>query len=57
MGGHRTAYRDFPAKLHSCYSKGVLGDFCLLLFVLDQDMFDVLLLLSGQKSQVLLVDL
>jgi hypothetical protein len=57
MGGHRTAYRDFPAKLHSCYSEGVLSDFCLLLFVLDQDMFDELLLLSGQKSQVLLVDL
>jgi hypothetical protein len=57
MGGHRTTYRDFPAELHSCYSEGVLGDLSLLLLVLDQDVFDVLLLMSGQKSQVLLVNL
>lgn len=57
MGGHRTTDRDFPAELHSCYSEGVLGDLSLLLLVLDQDVFDVLLLVSGKKSQILLVNL
>ena len=57
MSGHRTTYRDFPAELHSCYSEGVLGDLSLLLLVLDQDVFDVLLLMSGQKSHILLVNL
>ena len=41
MGGHRATYRDFPAKLHSCYPEGVLVDLGLLLFVFNQNLFDV----------------
>jgi len=57
MGGYRTTDRDFPAELHSCYSEGVLGNLSLFLLVLDQDVFDVLLLISGKKSLILLVNL
>jgi len=41
MGGHRATYRYFPAKLHSCYPKSVLVILGLLLFVFNQNLFDV----------------